>query len=81
MTARATARRPAHGERSRAGVVDIGLGARERHAVVGGHDDDRVLELPPPLERLQDRAHVVVEALDLEVIVEDIVAHLGSSGR
>ncbi len=69
--------RPANGQRHpRASVVDGGFRAREWHAVVGGDDDDGVVEFTRLLQRRQHGPDVAVEALHLEVVVEQVASHL-----
>src|SRR6185503_4668074 len=65
----------------RAGVVEIRFSARERHPIVGGEDDDRVVQLPSSLERRNDLSGFAIEALDLEVIIENVTARLRCIGK
>ena len=58
----------------RASVVEIGFGPRERHAVVGREDHDRVVQLSCGLERGDDLSGFSIEALHLEVIIKDVAA-------
>ena len=61
---------PADGERHvNTGVVEVHLGAGERHAVVAGDHHERVVGLAGVFEEFQHRAHVAVEPLDLQVVV------------
>src|SRR5262249_15544251 len=73
---------PAHGHwLVRAEVVEIGLRTREGHAVVRGDNEQRVVELARRFERLERRAQVTVEPLDLGVIIQYVAAHLGGVGQ
>jgi len=56
--------------------VFLAFGSRERHAVVGGDDDDGVVEQTAFLEELQHSDQVLVEPFDLEGVVQ----HVGSDG-
>lgn len=60
----------------RAGVVQVGLGARKGHAVVAGHDDHRPIEAAGLLDLAHDLAGVVVVSLDGKVVIENIVPRL-----
>ena len=71
----AEARLPRNGQRQAVrGVVCLPLDAREGHAVVARDDDDRVLQQPAPLESIEHPAEVPIEVLDLERVVEHVVA-------
>lgn len=58
------------------GLVQVGLAARERHAVVARHHNHRVLGAAGVVEHAQDLFEAAVESLDLEIVVEDVAAHL-----
>jgi serine/threonine protein kinase HipA of HipAB toxin-antitoxin module len=73
---------PADGERlARAAVVAVGLAAGEGHAVVAGHDHQRVRRPARGLERLEHLAQVAVEPLDREVVVQQVAPDLGRIGE
>ena len=57
-------------------VVGIAFAVRKRHAVVGGHDHDRVLEFPPLLQLGEHSPQVKIEIFHLERVIEHVVAHL-----
>ena len=68
---------PPHGKRhARPVVVQIRLGTRKRHPVVAGDDDNGVLQLASRFQVREDLAEFPVEALDLEVVVENVAANL-----
>ena len=56
-------------------LIDVGLGPRERHAVVSGHRDYRILQLTAFFQLLDHSPEMRVEPLDLEGIVEQVAAH------
>ena len=53
----------------------LAFGARERHAVVTGHHDDRVVELAHLLEACEQLTDLAVESPDLPVVVRVVVAN------
>ncbi len=68
-------RRPANGQRQvGAGLVKIGLGSGEGHAVVAGHDHQRVLGSPGGLQLLQQFTDLAVESLHFGVVVQQVTA-------
>ena len=74
--------RPANGEgHTRAEIVQVGLGAGERHAVVACHDDDGVGQLIALLQERNDFPELAVEALDLEVVVQEVATNFGHVGK
>ena len=62
------------------GFVGAAFAAREGQAVVGGDDDQRVVEEPAFLEGLEHAPEVAIEVLDLVGVVEEVVAHGGVVG-
>src|SRR5207245_5576131 len=66
---------------ARAAIIDVGLRAGERHTVVRRHDDDRVVELTRAFECLDDVPKISIESLNLEIVVEQILPHVGGVGQ
>ena len=56
-------------------LVLLPLRAWKRHAVVSGDDDECVVELAAILEQREHANEVSIEVLDLEGVVEHVVAH------
>ena len=60
---------PAHRQRHvQPAVVEVHLGSRERQAVIGGHDDQRVLQHPALFQQRHRLAQLLVVPLDLRII-------------
>ena len=59
----------------RAVFVERGLGAGERHAVVAGGHDDRVVQFSHGLERAQHGSELRVEPLHFDEVIEKVVTH------
>ena len=55
-------------------IVEAGLGAGEGHPVIARDDHDRVVELASLGEQVQSALHIAVEAFNLDVVIEDVVA-------
>ena len=55
--------------------VDLTLDAREGHAVVGGHDDQCVVQLADLLQLLHGPAQVLVEPLHLQGVIQHVAAN------
>ena len=67
---------PGDGQRqARAIVIEVGLGAREGHAVVGGNDDEGVVQLARLLQEGQYLADLAVKPFDGVVVVEQVAAY------
>ncbi len=56
-------------------LVFLPFDSRERHAVVRGDQDKRVVQLAALVEHREHAVEVRVEMLDLEGVIEDVVAH------
>lgn len=66
---------PADGQRHvQSGIVAVGLGVRERHAVVCRDDDDGTVQFAAAFQLFEAGAEVSVEPLDLDGVVEDVAA-------
>ncbi len=73
---------PADGQgHVRAAVVDGGLRPGERQTVIRRDDDDGACELAGLFEQVEQAADVAVEALDLEVVIEQVVADVSRVGQ
>ena len=57
------------------GGVRVSFAAWERHAVVGGDDDEGIFEEAASLEGIEHFAEVGVEVFGFERVVEDVVAN------
>ena len=60
--------------------VNLPFHARKWHAVVGGHDDQRVIELAALFQHLEHTADLCVPPLDLDGIVREVPAPLNILG-
>ena len=64
--------------------VFLSLDAGKGHAVVGGDEDERVLELAAFFEESEHALEMAVEMLDFEGVIEHVVANdfvVGPEGR
>ena len=64
--------------------MNLSLHVRERHAVIGGDDDQRVLEFARCLEQRERPADLRIAPLHLHRVVEQVAAHdlcIGQVGR
>ena len=69
---------PPHGQRNpRPSVVETGFGSWKRHTVVAGNDHDGVIQFTQRLQLCDRLANNLIEVLNLNVVVQQIVADHG----
>ena len=72
---------PADGERDvEAVLVDLAFDAGEGHAMIGGDDDESVVEFAGLFEFGKDTAQVFVDPFDFQGVIEHVTAHDGVVG-
>ena len=57
-------------------VVDIALAAGKRHAVIAGHHNDGIFQLPCLPKHLDEFTGFSVIALHFKIIIRDVAAHV-----
>lgn len=58
-------------------VIEIGFSTRERHAVVTGNDNDRMIHFTEFFKDIQDIANLIVKVLHFCQVPPHVFAHLG----